>query len=87
MTIHIANNALENCHGIDQVVELINCELVTDASEEMIAAKYAYDAAEESGYTDDTSIEAHLDYLVEAGAKFDFQDALKMAIDEKADGK
>lgn len=83
MTIQIANNALENCRSIEQVVGLINDEMATDASAEMVAAKYAWDGAKESGYTDDDSIEAQLDALVEAGAEFDFSNALEMAIAEK----
>ena len=50
MSIQIANNALENCQSIDQVVELINDEMVTDATAEMVAAAYAIGGAEEPGY-------------------------------------
>ena len=83
MTMKIANNELENCNSIGQVVELINDEMSTDASAEMVAAKYALDGAKESGYNDNASIEAQLDSLVEAGAEFDFRKALEMAIAEK----
>ncbi len=83
MAIRIANNALENCHSIKQVVELINNQSATDASAEMVAAAYAWNAAEESGYTDNDSIEANLDFLRDSGAEFDFSEALEMAINEK----
>lgn len=83
MAIQIANNALDNCTSIQQVIELINDEMATNATAEMVAAKYAWDGAQESGYIDDANIEAQLDALVEAGAEFDFQDALTLAINEK----
>ncbi len=83
MTISIANNALSNCTKIEDVVALINDESATDATAEMVAAKYAWNGAEESGYSDDASIEAQLDALVEAGAEFVFSEALEMAIAEK----
>lgn len=83
MSIQIANNALENCQTIDQVVELINDESATDANQEMVAAKYAWDAAVENGYTDNASIETHLELLAEAGAEFDSAEALALAIAEK----
>ena len=81
--IRIANNALENCTNVEQVVELCNDEFATDASPELIAAAYAIDAAE---FTDDMSdrevLEHHLDFLTEAGANFDYQKALKEAIED-----
>ena len=49
---------------------------------EYVAARYAAQAALESGYTDDRSIEVHLDLLTEGGAKFDFDMAKKAAIEE-----
>lgn len=81
MTIQIANNALENCNSIEEVVELINDETLTDASAEMIAAAYAIDSAE-LDIDIEYEIEAHLDELIERGAKFDFIEALEMTIIE-----
>ena len=49
---------------------------------EHVAARYAVQAAFESGYTDSGSIEAHLDVLAEGGAKFDFDMAKEAAIEE-----
>jgi uncharacterized protein YihD (DUF1040 family) len=84
MTIQIANNALADCHSTEEVVRLMNEDFATDAEPEMIAAKYAYDAADEAGYgIDSTNLEAHLDVLVEAGAKFDYSAALEVALNEK----
>ena len=86
MTIQIANNALKNCTSIEQVVELINNEFATDASPELIAAAYAVDAAE---FTDNISprevLEFHLDYLLNAGARFGWSKAVDIAVDEIAE--
>ncbi|SEQ48488.1 hypothetical protein SAMN03080615_01635 [Amphritea atlantica] len=85
MTIRIANNALENCFSIDQVVELINDEMSTDATAEMVATAYAMNAAKDAGYGyDEDSLSAHLDCLVESGAEFDYQEALSSAIAESS---
>ena len=83
-------NAITEARSIDKVVEIINASNNGESSvyfggtdtrsAEVMAGQYAWEAAEESGYTDDTSIEAHLDILVEAGAKFDFAAALENAI-------
>lgn len=48
---------------------------------EQLAGQYAWDAAQQAGYgTDDETIIAHLDFLSEAGAKFDGGLALMCAI-------
>lgn len=79
--IKIANNSLQNCNSINEVIELINKEELTDASPELIAAAYALDACRESGYGfGKEEIEAHLDSLVEAGAIFEFIAAREIAI-------
>ncbi|MEE8132136.1 MAG: hypothetical protein V3T40_01005 [Nitrososphaerales archaeon] len=84
MSIQIANNALENCISIDQVVSLINDDAATDATSEMVASAYAINAAEEEGYgSSDENLEAHLDVLTEAGADFDYSDAMKQAVASK----
>lgn len=86
MTITMGNNALSDCHSIEQVAELINDEMSTDATAEMIAAAWAIDAIESSDYSDDFSklmIEAHLEFLIEAGALFDLSDAIEKAYTEK----
>lgn len=86
-------NAITEAHSIEQVVKVINESKAGHASEyfggsdtrdaELMAGQYAWEAADESGYTDDGSIEAHLDILVEAGAEFDFSAALENAISRK----
>ena len=81
MTITIANNALTNCTKIEDVVKLINDEMSSDATAEMIAAAYAIDAAEDAGYgCDKANLEAHLDIIQGAGAKFTYADALNLAV-------
>lgn len=83
MTIEISNNKLDNCNSIEQVVELINNEFSSDATAEMIAAAYALQAANEAGYgVDESNIDYHLDYLKDAGAKFNFNESLTLALNE-----
>lgn len=80
MSIKIANSALNNCQSIDQVVELVNDNFATDASPEMIAAAYAVESANAAGYgTGELELECQLDVLMEAGAEFEFLDALALA--------
>lgn len=86
-------NAITEAHSIEQVVKIINESSAGHASEyfggsdtreaEVMAGQYAWEAAEESGYTDDSSIESHLDILAEAGAEFNFDAALENAISRK----
>ena len=83
-------NAITEAGSIDKVVEVINASKSGHSSEyfggsdtrdaEEMAGQYAWEAAEESGYTDNASIEAQLDFLVEMGAEFDFGTALENAI-------
>lgn len=86
-------NAITEAKSIEQVVEIINESKAGHASEyfggsdtrdaEVMAGQYAWEAAEEAGYTDDASIEAHLEFLADAGAEFDFRAALENAISRK----
>ena len=81
MSIKIA--ALENCSSLEQVVELINDEFATDATPEMIAAKYAYDSCAEAGYGfEERNLDAAFDALIESGAKFDYAEALEIALEK-----
>lgn len=64
---------IKNANSIDQVVDAIN----DSDNPEYIAYEYGLDAAEDSGYSvTKEAIEAHMQYLVEAGANFDLQKAL-----------
>ena len=86
MAIKIANNEDENCTSLDQVVELINDEFATDATPELIAAKYAYDSCGEAGYGfSEMNLDAAFDVLMEGGAKFDYAEALEIALEEAKD--
>jgi len=81
MAIAISNNALENCNSLEDVVELINNEFATDAEPEEIAAAYAIDGAVECGYgTGEDELCAQLDALRDAGAIFDYPEALEEAL-------
>lgn len=83
-------NAISEAQSLEQVVEIINASKKGESSEyysgsdtrdaEDMAAQYAWEASDELGYTDDESIETQLYYLVEAGADFEFSDALEKAI-------
>lgn len=84
MTIQIANNALENCYSIEQVVRLINDDFVTDAPAETVAAAYAIKGAKQAGYGfDDINLEAQMDALVGAGAEFCYAEAMEIAVSAK----
>lgn len=87
MTIKIANNALDDCTSIEQVVELMNNEFATDASPELIAAAYAIDSidSEYNGTTIKDILECHMDFLIDAGAKFNFKKAIDIALNEVAE--
>lgn len=76
--------ALQNAKDINDVVKVINNKTndFLFTSEEL-AAQYAYNAAEEAGFTDKESIEYHLDYLIGQGAKFDFDEALNLIVAKK----
>lgn len=86
-------SAIEEAKNLGEVVEIINLSADggtptyfggSDLREpEDMAAEYAYAAAEESGDLTGDSIEAHLELLTEAGAKFDLFDALQKAIQLK----
>lgn len=67
---------------LEGVVERVNTGAVQgfeDHTSEHLAASYAFDAAQESGFTDGASVEAHLDFLAESGAEFDHAEALRIA--------
>jgi len=88
-------NAITEAHSIEQVVSVINESNSGNSSEyfggsdtrdaEVMAGQYAWEAAEEEGNPSDASIEAHLYFLAEAGAEFDFYEAFKNAISRKND--
>jgi hypothetical protein len=82
MTISIANSALSNCQSLEQVVELINDDMATDAERHVVAAAYAIDCCEDEDEANIEEVETYLDFLVEAGAKFDFKAAIKRATNE-----
>ncbi len=70
---------LENCNSLEEVVDLINT--TTEFDKEDVAAIYAFESAVESGYEiHEEEIAAHLDVLIGAGAEFDYQKSLKIAL-------
>jgi len=82
-------NAIVEAHSIQQAVEVINLAAKqsvpyfggTDCrTPDEMAGEYALEAAEETGYTDDASIEAHLELLIAHGARFDVLKAMESAI-------
>ena len=72
-------------HTIESVVDYINNR---DDIADIIAADYALSYCEESGYDDYSRdcADAHLDFLVDAGAKFNRSEALDLfeqAVEQK----
>jgi hypothetical protein len=79
---------VENAKSTVDVVELINDPFASTsgASSEEVAAYYAVLAIQELNCnTGKVDLEAHLDYLVECDATFDYQVALKRAMQEIKD--
>jgi hypothetical protein len=73
---------IENALSLDEVVNLIN-DSKNDGA--WLASEYAVSSAQEQLENDgyeitEASCEAHLDVLVEAGAKFDYAAALESCI-------
>ncbi|HHR6165210.1 TPA: hypothetical protein ACS8GQ_000004 [Providencia alcalifaciens] len=67
---------------LSQAVQRINDGAVQgfdDYTSEYLAAAYALESAKETGYDDNASVEATLDFLVENGALFNFAEALTLA--------
>jgi hypothetical protein len=83
MTVYVSN-AIRGYTTLEQIVAHINnggtCEGIEgiEFSPEQLAGQYAFDAITESDYpdVDEGSIDAHLDFLVDAGAKFNRRDAI-----------
>lgn len=67
---------LQECQDIEQVVKLINGGGSSDEDGDEISGQYAYDAAEDKV---EWEFRAHLEFLEEAGAKFDYVKALETA--------
>ena len=73
------SSELASLQCLSDVVEMINEEAYTvaDLNRAEMAGQYAFDAQTEAGYSiDSTAIEAHLNILIEAGAEFDYQEAM-----------
>ena len=76
-----ANRHFDNCSSLEDVVQIVNDEFGTELTAEQLAAQYARDAVNEAGYEiNEKNIEAHLDVLFENEAKFDYEEALKIAL-------
>lgn len=78
--------AVQNAKTLNDVVEFVNegtCEGMEgmEFTSEQLAGQYAQSAAQESGYpvTAD-AVEAHLDFLSDAGAVFDTSGAVAHAM-------
>ena len=82
------SQALQNAQSIEQVVEIINGGGTSEYSANEIAGQYAFNAADESGYDiDGASLDAHLEVIIDAGAKFDYSSALKEAKEWSAEAE
>lgn len=81
-----SSNTLNNCHSIDEVVELVNADGCCDGIEGIefngneIAGQYAFQAVHDfSSEVNSEDLEGQLDCLKDAGAKFDWKIALEYA--------
>ena len=84
------SDALSNAHSLKDVIAIINQPEASEyfggadmRSAEQLAGQYAYDAAVDSGYISDADIEAQLENLYDAGANFNWSEALEEAINVK----
>ena len=76
------SRTLSEAHTIQSVVKIVN-EGVVEGIEgivftsEQLAGQYAVEAAQQSGYNvDENEIWAHLEFLSNAGGKFNFSSAV-----------
>ena len=85
MTTIYISNSIKNATSLTEVVDIINDASTghvegmegLEFTPAMLAGQYAHGAARDAGYGEtEDNIEAHLDFLVEHGAKFDFMAAL-----------
>ncbi|MFP4104864.1 MAG: hypothetical protein ACLFVU_02145 [Phycisphaerae bacterium] len=83
MSIYISKT-IQDDHSIDQLVEHANeglCEGMEgiEFSPEQLAGQYAWQAAKEADpdWIDEDSLGAHLEFLRDAGAKFDELEAIE----------
>lgn len=72
------HRSFSRCESIEQVVKLITGGTEIHSAEEL-AGYYAYNAAQKQDDLSDFSLEAYLDSIEEAGAKFKYADALDFA--------
>lgn len=81
----MTSQALQNAKSIEEVVELINGGGTSNNDGNEIAGQYAFDGANESkdNGLNKEDFEAQLDCLIEAGAIFDYPQALLEAIKNK----
>lgn len=71
--------ALDYVDGIEGAAAVVT-EGTSSFSSEYLAGQYAFDAAREAGDGfADASIEAHLEFLADAGAAFNTSQAIKVA--------
>ena len=74
--------SLTNSNSVDHVVNIINRD-ATEYDEcytsDYLAGQYAFESALDSGFFDEDSLESHLDFISENGAKFDKVNALNFA--------
>lgn len=78
-----ASNTIRNCSSLEQVITVINGGAIVEGMEGVeftpaqMAGQYAFEAARESGWpVDESALDAHLDFLAEAGAEFDRSGAI-----------
>ena len=73
-----------NILTLERIVEVINDGGTSSSTPEELAGYYAFDAAREgsdnAGDIDSDTIEAHMDFLAEAGARFNYAEAVALSM-------
>lgn len=69
--------SLQNCNSINDVVLLINQGGSSELTDIEHAAEYVIDCCNDQKDLSMENAEAHLDILIEAGAKVNFQEVVK----------
>jgi len=80
------STAIQSARTLTQIVKIINDEIYDygfGMAAEELAAQYAFEAADESGYTvTKEALECHLDVLTVSGALFNEKFSLEIAMSE-----
>ena len=77
-TITCRSNAFADCYDLDDIIVTINSNSAPARAK--LAGRYAHECAcdhADGDVVDAATIEAHIDYIAECGARFDYAAALR----------